>query len=190
MRFLPTPLEGAFLIELEPKGDQRGFFARLFCSDLFAKHGLESSVVQVNNSASAEKGTLRGLHYQLEPKAETKLVRCIRGSLYDVILDIRPDSPTFGQSFGAILSSSNRLMMFVPKGFAHGFLTLDDDSEVIYFVSQAYSQELERGIRWDDPSFNIQWPMTPKVISERDLNHPDFNQAYHFTGLSTIDIKT
>lgn len=174
MLFKKTPLPGSYLIELEKRGDERGFFARLFCAQEFAQHDLETRFLQANNSLSVQKGTLRGLHYQLEPMAETKLVRCVRGSLYDVILDIRPSSPTFGQSFGAELSEENRHMMYVPKGFAHGFLTLTDNAEILYFVSQSYSKELERGIRWNDPNFKIAWPSIPKVISERDQNHPDF----------------
>lgn len=175
MDFIQTSLQDAYLIDLNKISDQRGFFARLFCKKEFASHGLETSIVQANNSFSSETGTLRGLHYQLPPKEESKLVRCISGSFYDVIVDLRPNSPTFKSSFGAILSAQNRLMMYVPKGFAHGFLTLEPNSEILYLVSEFYSQELERGIRWNDPSFNIQWPITPKVISERDRNHPLFN---------------
>jgi dTDP-4-dehydrorhamnose 3,5-epimerase len=174
MKFTPAPLEGAYLIELEAKRDERGFFARLFCENEFAAHGLESGFVQANNSLSAQKGTLRGLHYQLGPMEETKLVRCIQGECYDVILDLRQDSPTFGKSFGAILSAENRFMMYVPEGFAHGFITLTENTELIYFVSQHYSPQLERGIRWNDPTFAIQWPAEPAQISERDRNHPDY----------------
>lgn len=179
MRFTATPLKGAYLINLDPRSDERGFFSRLFCSEEFTKHGLEPNFVQANDSQSKHQGTLRGLHYQLPPKAETKLVRCIKGSLYDVILDLRQDSETFGESFGAILSAENRAMMYVPKGFAHGFLTLEEDSEVIYMVSEFYCKELERGIRWDDPCFNIEWPAEPIIISDKDKIHPDFDPAYH-----------
>ncbi len=182
MRFNETPLAGAFLIDLEKRNDERGFFARLFCSQEFILHGLESRFIQANNSLSVQKGTLRGLHYQLEPMAEAKLVRCLAGALYDLILDLRPASPTFGRSFGATLSADNRLMMYVPKGFAHGFLTLEDHSEVLYFVSQTYSKELERGIRWNDPRFNIQWPVPPSIVSERDQSHPDFDVQHHLAG--------
>jgi len=174
MKVIPTPLKDAFIIELEKKGDHRGFFARLFCSQEFQEQGLDPKVVQANNSLSQEEGTLRGLHYQLPPKEETKLVRCIAGSLYDVILDIRQDSPTFGRSFGIELSSENRRMLYVPKGFAHGFLTLEPSTEILYLVSEFYSQELERGIRWNDPYFAIEWPKTPAVISEKDQKHPNF----------------
>ena len=179
MQFAPTPLKDAYLIDLDLLGDERGFFARLFCADEFAKHGLNPNFIQANNSLSKQKGTLRGLHYQLHPKAETKLVRCIKGSLYDVIVDLRQDSQTFGESFGAVLSAENRSMMYVPKGFAHGFLTLEDNTEVLYMVSEPYSKELERGIRWNDPCFNIEWPSVPLVISERDKSHPDFDPNYH-----------
>lgn len=174
MRFKETPLPGAYLIDLEKRSDERGFFARLFCAEEFQAHGLESRFLQVNNSHSLKRGTLRGLHYQLEPLAETKLVRCVKGSLYDLILDLRSSSTTFGHSFGATLSAENRLMMYVPKGFAHGFLTLEDDVELLYFVSQRYSRELERGVRWNDPQFQMQWPFPPTIISERDQQHPDF----------------
>lgn len=183
MRFIETPLKGAYLIDLEKKGDDRGFFARIFCSEEFSKCGLEDKFLQANNSHSVHKGTLRGLHYQLDPMSETKLVRCTQGSFYDVILDLRPSSETFLKSFGAILSAENRTMMYVPKGFAHGFLTLENHSEVIYLVSQIYSKELERGIRWNDPKFKIAWPDNPSIISERDQNHPDFDFQYHLRSL-------
>lgn len=179
MRFIETPLPGAYLVEQEKREDERGFFARIFCMQEFANKGLDTAFVQANNSLSRDKGTLRGLHYQLPPHAETKLVRCIKGSLYDVILDIREDSPTFGKSFGAVLSQDNRTMMYVPKGFAHGFLTLEPDSELLYFVSAPYSQADERGIRWNDPFFAIEWPDTPRVISDRDTRHPDFDRVHH-----------
>lgn len=179
MIFHETPLEGAFTIELEKRGDDRGFFARAFCVNEFKQHGLATNFVQVNNSLSARKGTLRGMHYQLPPKAETKLVRCIRGALYDVILDLRRDSPTFGRSVGAELSAENRLMMYVPKGFAHGFYTLTENVEAFYFVDEFYAPEYERGIRYDDPAFRIDWPGHPMVLSEKDRAHPDYDPAYH-----------
>ena len=184
MKFTPTRLDGAFLIDLEKHGDERGFFARAFCVNEFREHGLTTNFVQVNNSTSATAGTLRGMHYQLPPHAETKIVRCIKGSLYDMILDIRLDSPTFGESFGAELSAENRTMMYVPKGFAHGFLTLTADAEAFYFVDEFYAPEHERGIRYNDPKFNIDWPRDPEVVSDKDLNHPDFNEEYHLA-LST-----
>jgi dTDP-4-dehydrorhamnose 3,5-epimerase len=179
MKFNPTPLAGAYVIDLEKRGDDRGFFARAFCEKEFAGQNLPNRFVQVNNSLSAQKGTLRGMHYQLAPKAETKLVRCIRGSLYDVILDLRKDSSTFGKSFGAELSAENRRMMVVPKGFAHGFITLADDTEAFYFVDEFYAPEQERGVRWNDPKFNIQWPAKPAVLSDKDGKWRDFDPAWH-----------
>lgn len=179
MRFKETPLKGAYTIELEKREDERGFFARFFCASEFDMHGLPNAYVQINNSLSVHKGTLRGMHYQLPPKQEAKVVRCIRGSLYDVILDLRPESATFGKSFGTVLSADNRCMMLVPQGFAHGFLTLENNTEAFYLVSEFYASEYERGIRWNDPKFKIAWPQPPEVVSEKDANHPDFNPAYH-----------
>jgi len=179
MKFLSTPLDGARLIELDRLGDDRGFFARVFCEREFVADSLVSQFVQVNNSLSADKGTLRGMHYQLAPNAETKLVRCIRGALWDVILDLRPDSPTFGQHFGAELSAENRRMMYVPKGFAHGFLTLEDDTEAFYFVDEFYAPDQERGIRWNDPEFGIDWPIEPVIVSDKDREHRDFERDWH-----------
>ncbi len=179
MIFTATPIPGAFLIDLEKRGDDRGFFARAFCEQEFAAHQLETRFVQVNNSLSAQQGTLRGMHYQLAPRAETKLVRCIRGALHDLILDLRPGSPTFGQSFGADLSAANRLMMYVPKGFAHGFITLADDTEAFYFVDEFYAPECERGVRWNDPRFSLSWPLAPVVLSDKDANQRDFDPAWH-----------
>lgn len=179
MIFTETPIPGAFLIDLEKRGDDRGFFARAFCEREFAQHGLVTHFCQVNNSLSAQKGTLRGMHYQLIPKAETKVVRCIRGALYDVILDLRPGSPTLGQSFGAELSAENRRMMYVPKGFAHGFITLADDTEAFYFVDEFYAPEAERGVRYNDPRFNLEWPIEPVVLSDKDRNWRDFDPSWH-----------
>lgn len=179
MIFTKTPLAGAYVIDLERQGDERGFFARVFCENEFRELGLATAFVQVNNSLSGPKGTLRGLHYQLAPRAETKIVRCIRGALWDVILDLREGSPTFGQWFGAELSAENRRMMYVPKGFAHGLVTLTESAEAFYFVDEFYTPQCERGIRWNDPKFNIQWPIEPAVISDKDRNHPDFDPAQH-----------
>jgi dTDP-4-dehydrorhamnose 3,5-epimerase len=179
MIFTPTPLAGAYLIDLERRGDDRGFFARMFCSDEFRAHGLVTQFVQVNDSLSAQRGTLRGMHYQLAPRAETKVLRCVRGALWDVILDLRPDSPTFGRSFGAELTAENRRMMYVPKGFAHGFLTLADDTESVYLVDEFYAPDRERGVRWDDPRFGIEWPGRPVVLSDKDRAHRDFDPAWH-----------
>jgi dTDP-4-dehydrorhamnose 3,5-epimerase len=179
MIFTETPLEGAFVIDLEKRGDDRGFFARVFCEREFADHGLVTHFKQVNNSLSAERGTLRGMHYQLPPMAETKLVRCVRGSLFDQVIDLRDGSETFGESFGVELSAENRRMLYVPKGFAHGFLTLAEDTEAFYLVDEFYGPELERGIRYDDPRFSLSWPIEPAVVSEKDRGHPDFDPAHH-----------
>jgi dTDP-4-dehydrorhamnose 3,5-epimerase len=179
MIFTETPVAGAYLIDLEKRGDDRGFFARAFCEQEFGAKGLVTRFVQVNNSLSAQRGTLRGMHYQLAPKAETKLVRCIRGALHDVILDLRPGSPTFGRSFGAELSAENRRMMYVPKGFAHGFVTLADDTEAFYFVDEVYAPQAERGIRWNDLRFDLRWPISPTVLSDKDRSHRDFDPAWH-----------
>jgi dTDP-4-dehydrorhamnose 3,5-epimerase len=179
MIFTPTPIMGACVIELEKRGDERGFFARVFCEREFAAHGLVSHFAQFNNSLSAERGTLRGMHYQLPPRAETKLVRCVRGSLWDVVLDLRRESPTFGRWFGTELTAENRRMLYVPKGCAHGFVTLTDHTEAFYFADEFYAPELERGVRWNDAHFDIRWPIAPAVLSEKDSRWPDFDPAYH-----------
>ena len=179
MQFNKTPLVGAYTIDLDKLGDDRGFFARLYCSDEFSNAGLINSFVQINNSLTKEKGTLRGMHYQLPPVAEVKVVRCVRGSLFDMILDIRPDSPTFGKYYGETLSAENRRMMYVPQGFAHGFLTLEDDTEAFYLVSSPYGPEQERGIRFNDPEFKMDWPLEPEEISEKDRSWPDFDSEWH-----------
>ena len=179
MIFIATPIAGAYLVDLEKKGDDRGFFARAFCENEFREHGLVNHFCQVNNSLSAHKGTLRGLHYQLAPKAETKIVRCIQGALYDLILDLRSGSPTFGKSFGAELSAENRRMMYVPKGFAHGFLTLADDTEAFYFVDEFYSPKHERCVRYNAPKFGLVRPAVPTVISDKDKNQANFDPAWH-----------
>lgn len=179
MKFHPTPLQGAFVIELERRADARGFFARSFCASEFGERGLETRFVQANNSLSTKRGTLRGMHYQLTPAAEVKLVRCLRGELYDAILDLRPDSPSFGRSFGAELNDDNRLMMYVPRGCAHGLLTLKDDTEALYMVSAPYAPEAERGLRHDDPRFSLAWPISPLEISEKDRRWPDFDPEFH-----------
>jgi len=181
MKFHPTPLKDAYTIELEKRGDDRGFFARLFCQNEFKQAGLDPGIVQANNSLSATAGTLRGLHYQLAPKAEVKVVRCIRGALWDAILDLRPDSPTFGKWFGAELTESNRLMMYVPRGFAHAILTLADNTEAFYLVTEFFAPEQERGIRWNDPRFDIAWPIEPKELSPKDSSWPDFDPDFHGT---------
>lgn len=179
MKFTELKLSGSYVIELEKHGDDRGFFARAFCKKEYEKCGLFNEIVQINDSLSKDKGTLRGMHYQLEPKAEDKIVRCIKGSLYDVIIDIRNDSETFGKWIGVELTAENRKMLFVPKGFAHGFITLEANTEAYYLVTEYYSPEYERAIRWNDTKFDIKWPINPIVISDRDKNHPDFDPNYH-----------
>lgn len=179
MKFTETPLKGACVIELEKRGDDRGFFARFFCEREYQAHQLNPKIVQINNSLSRIKGTLRGMHYQLAPKAEDKVVRCLRGALFDAIIDLRPDSPTYLQHFTIELTAENRTMLYVPKGFAHGFLTLAEDTETFYLATEFYSPELERGVRYNDPKFGIRWPFEPAVISDKDRNHPDFNPAIH-----------
>lgn len=181
MLFEETPLAGAYVIKQERHGDDRGFFARAFCRKEFEEAGLATQFVQVNNSLSAKKGTLRGMHYQLAPHAETKIVRCIRGALCDVIIDLRPQSPTFCSSFQIELNAENRDMLYVPKGFAHSFITLVDDTESLYLVDEFYAPEYERAIRWNDPKFAIEWPLEPTEISEKDSHHPDFDPAYHLS---------
>jgi dTDP-4-dehydrorhamnose 3,5-epimerase len=179
MKFHASTIRGAYTIEPERRGDDRGFFARVFCQNEFSAAGLTSEFVQMNNSLSAKKGTLRGLHYQLPPKAEVKIVRCVRGALWDVILDLRPASLTFGKSFGAELSAENRLMMYVPQGFAHAILTLTDDVEALYLVSEYYSPNQERGVRWNDAKFKVSWPIQPIELSAKDANWPDFDPQFH-----------
>ena len=179
MKFIETSLKGAFLIELERRGDDRGWFARLFCQNEYDQHGLCRNIMQVNTSFSKIKGTLRGMHYQLAPKAEDKIVRCLRGALLDVIVDLRPDSATFLQHICVELTAENRSMLFVPKGFAHGFLTLEEDTEAFYLVTEFYSPQHERGLRYNDPKLRIRWPFEPTVVSDKDSKHPDFDPAIH-----------
>jgi dTDP-4-dehydrorhamnose 3,5-epimerase len=174
MKFTRTPVEGAVLVDLEPIGDERGFFAMAFSDDTFRAEGLEDRFVQAKTSLSERQGTLRGLHYQVAPSQEVKLVRCIRGALWDVVLDLRPESSSFGCWFGAELSAQNRRAFYIPRGCAHGFITLSAQAEVFYFVSAHYEPACERGVRWDDPRFAIEWPATPTVVSDRDRAHPDF----------------
>jgi dTDP-4-dehydrorhamnose 3,5-epimerase len=174
MKFSPTTLCDAWLIELEPVVDSRGYFARTFCIDEFAAKGLETHFAQHSVSFSARKGTIRGMHYQREPHAEVKLVRCIKGSVWDVIIDIRPNSPTYRRWQGLELSSTNKNQLYVPKGFAHGFQTLSDSVEINYLISEPYSAQSASGIRHDDPAFEIHWPLPVTEISTKDLQWPDF----------------
>ena len=174
MTFHNTKLPGVFEIHLEPKADERGFFARAWCLKEFENHGLSSRLVQCSVSFNTKKGTLRGMHYQKAPCAETKIVRCTQGAIYDVAVDLRPESPTFKQWIATVLSSVNRHMLYIPEGCAHGFLTLEDQTEVFYQMSEFYRPDASRGVRWDDPSFQIAWPTKVDVISERDRSYPDF----------------
>jgi dTDP-4-dehydrorhamnose 3,5-epimerase len=172
--FTPTPLAGAFVIEPEPIPDARGLFARTWCRRELEAHGLDGALAQCSTSFNKRKGTLRGMHYQAPPFAETKIVRCTRGSMYDVVIDLRPESPTFRRHFGATLTADNRKAMYIPKGFAHGFQTLEDDTEVLYQISEFYSPDHSRGVRWDDPAFGIAWPPDERTMSDRDRAYPDF----------------
>lgn len=174
MIFTETKLSGAYVIELEPLADSRGFFARTFCRKEFEAHGIDTHVEQCDISFNKRRGTLRGMHYQVAPFAEPKLVRCTAGSIYDVIIDLRSSSPTFKQHFAVELSAEDRKMLFIPVGFAHGFQTLCDNVEVFYQMGQAFSAEHARGVRWNDPAFGIQWPEDERIIIERDRNYPDF----------------
>jgi dTDP-4-dehydrorhamnose 3,5-epimerase len=177
MKFTETKLVGAYFIDLERLEDERGYFARAWCREEFLKHGLDADVVQCNVSYNPKKGTLRGMHYQDPPHAETKLVRCTRGSVYDVIVDLRPGSPTFLDWIGAELSADNGRIMYVPKGFAHGFQTLEEHSMVFYQVSEFYAREDCRGIRWNDPQVKIKWPHEVAVISPQDKGWADLDRA-------------
>jgi dTDP-4-dehydrorhamnose 3,5-epimerase len=176
MVFHETQLDGAYIIDLETFEDERGFFARSFCLDEFKSNNIEFSIVQSNLSYNHSKHTLRGMHYQKEPHREGKLVRCTIGAIYDVIIDVRPCSKTYMKWVGVELSQQNHRLLYVPKGFAHGFLTLEDNTEVSYQVSEFYHPKLEKGIRWDDPAFDITWPANPKVISEKDRSWTNFEK--------------
>ncbi len=172
MIFKETKLKGAYLIEIEPIEDKRGFFARSFCEEEFRKHGLDFRIVQCNVSFNKKKGTLRGMHYQAALHEEAKLVRCTKGALYDVIIDLRHGSPTFKQWFGVELTAENRKALYIPAGFAHGFQTLEDATEVFYQMSEFYHPESARGVRYDDPAFEIEWPVPEMTVSEKDRANP------------------
>lgn len=175
MIFEPCPLKDAFIIRLDPHQDERGFFARSFCQEEFRAHGLNPDIEQCNITYNARRGTLRGMHYQATPHEEDRLVRCIRGAIHDVIIDIRPDSPTYRRWTAVELSGDNRLSLYVPKGFAHGFQTLTDNTEVFYQMSRPFVPGQGRGIRPDDPAFGIAWPVAEWIISERDRGYPDWS---------------
>ncbi len=174
MIFTACKVKDAYLIDPDRKVDDRGFFARSYCRNEFAAPGLYPDFVQCNLSFNTRRGTLRGMHYQARPHEEIKLIRCLSGAIYDVIVDLRPASPTYRQWIGVELDADNRRMLYSPAGFAHGYLTLTDNTEVLYQVSAFYSPESERALRWNDPTFNIEWPMQPEVISSKDREHPDF----------------
>jgi dTDP-4-dehydrorhamnose 3,5-epimerase len=174
MKFQETKISGVFEIHIEPHSDERGFFARTWCEKEFKSKGLNPALVQCSISLNTRKGTLRGMHYQAAPFPETKVVRCTRGAIYDVVLDLRPASVTFKDSIGVVLTAQKRNMIYVPAGCAHGFLTLEDEAEVFYQISEFHHPESARGVRWNDRAFSIDWPGKVEVISERDGNYPDF----------------
>ncbi len=177
MIFTETRLKGAYIIELQKLEDERGFFARSWCQREFLAHGLDLHIMQCNISFNKKKGTMRGMHYQVAPFAETKLVRCTRGAIYDVIIDLRPESATFLQWIAVEITADNGKMLYVPKRFAHGFQTLEDDTEVFYQMSEFYSPEYACGVRWNDPLFNINWPDAERTISTKDQEYPDSDPA-------------
>lgn len=174
MIFTESQLKGAFLIDPKKREDSRGFFARTWCRREFERHGISFQPVQCNVSFNENKGVLRGMHYQAAPHQEAKIIWCIKGAIHDVIIDLRPLSPTFTQHVAVVLSSENRRMLYIPEGFAHGFQTLQNESEVFYQMSEFYAPEFAKGVRWSDPLFGIQWPMDDRIISDRDQSYPDF----------------
>jgi dTDP-4-dehydrorhamnose 3,5-epimerase len=188
MQFQPTKLRGVVVVEPTPSADERGFFARTWCRETFAAHGLSAELSQCSVSFNHRKGTLRGLHYQAAPFEEAKLVRCTHGAIFDVAVDVRAGSPTFGEWVGLELSARNRRMLFVPEGVAHGFMTLEDDSEVFYQISKPYRPEAARGIRWDDPTLAIAWPLAPTVVSERDAAFAAFDAVEAVPAASTREV--
>lgn len=177
MIFRETPLAGAVVLDPESHVDHRGSFTRAFCRREFASHGLNPDVAQCSLSYNRSRGTLRGMHYQAAPSEEAKLVRCVRGAVYDVIIDLRPRSPTYTQHFAVELTAENRRAIYIPEGFAHGFQSLEDDSEILYQMSEFYAPDRARGVRWDDPAFAIRWPIADPIILERDDTYPDFTPA-------------
>lgn len=176
MKFVETELKGAFIIEPERMEDERGFFARTFCQREFEEHGIKFSIAQCNISANKKKGTLRGMHYQAAPYEEAKLVCCTKGAIYDVIIDLRSNSATFKRWMSVELTSENHKMLFIPEGFAHGFQTLEADTEVFYQMGESYHSKYARGVRWNDPAFGIEWRIKNLIISEKDKKHLDFHQ--------------
>ncbi len=177
MKFSETRLPGVFLIDIEPMADERGMFARAWCKDEFQKNGLNIELSQCSISFNKAKGTMRGMHYQMSPHEEIKIVRCTHGSIFDVALDLRRNSPTYKQWFGAMLSAENHRMLYIPEGLAHGLITLEANTEIFYQISKAFVPGSGAGVRWNDSAFNIDWPMMPVVISDRDANYPDFAES-------------
>jgi dTDP-4-dehydrorhamnose 3,5-epimerase len=174
MKFHDTKIPGVFEIHLEARVDERGFFARSWCQKEFQQHGLKDYLVQCNVSFNKKKGTVRGMHYQADPFPETKVVSCSRGAIYDVVIDLRRGSPAYRCWIGVHLTAANRSMIYVPEGCAHGFMTLEDETEVCYKMSEFYHPELSQGVRWDDPAFAVSWPLPVEAISDRDRTYPDF----------------
>lgn len=177
MIFTPTEIDGMFLITLEPHEDERGYFARIFCQNEFHKAGIDDfNIVQVNQAFTKDKGVVRGLHWQTAPKLEAKFFQCLNGEIYDAVADVRQDSKTFGKWVGTELGSDEKKLLYIPKGVAHGYQTLKENCRVEYMVSEFYSPDTEKGIRWNDAFFNIKWPLTPSFVSEKDSNFPDFKK--------------
>ena len=174
MIFTATPISGSYIVEIEANSDERGFFARTWCSEELSRAGLVASLSQCSVSCNLHAHTLRGMHYQISPDIETKMVSCRKGSLFDVIVDLRPESSTYTNWFGTELTADNYRSLYIPPGIAHGFLTLEDNTEVFYQISGTYAPSSGRGVRWDDPAFSIAWPTTPAVIADRDRKYPDF----------------
>lgn len=175
MIFTETKLKGAFVVEIKKLEDERGFFGRAWCKEEFESHGIKMNICQINTSFTKNKGTIRGMHFQVDPYQEAKFIRCTKGKIFDVMVDLRPDSPTFLQWVGNELSEDNYKMVYVPGNFAHGFVTLEDNCEVYYPVSEFYTPGAERGMRWNDPAVNIEWPIEIEHFSDKDISHPDFN---------------
>lgn len=178
MKFVEAPLRGAYIVELEPVFDERGCFARTFCQEEFAAIGFHKEIVQINHSLTRQRGSIRGMHYQCMPACECKIIRCIHGRVFDVMVDLRADTLTFMQWYGVELSADNRRMVYIPEGFAHGFQTLTDDAELIYHHSAFYSPEHECGLRFDDPALAIQWPVPASFVSPKDRNYPLMNKNF------------
>ena len=182
MIFVPTPLPGAFVVEPQRHLDERGYFARTWCRREFESQGLGADLVQCSSSRNSRRGTLRGMHWQAPPHGETKLVRCTRGAIWDAIIDLRPDSPAYCQYFGVELTENSGRALYIPEGFAHGFVTLEDDTEVFYQMSNYYEPSASRGVRWNDPAFGIVWPVADPIMHQRDREYSDFVREAAYAG--------